>query len=72
MLAIVAVAMALIVGLLVGRRRSTVIVPEVSEWKGFFCAECGRKFDCQRTLIMHCGAAHPNTYDDVYDDEEGN
>lgn len=61
-----ALAMALVLGILlgIGRRQKRTALPELADWRGFFCAECGREFDSQRTLVLHCNATHPDTYDD--------
>lgn len=48
-------------------RRRAACLPraEILDWgKGIFCMNCGRTFDDQRTLVLHCNATHPNTYDD--------
>lgn len=47
------------------RRHGCLPKAEILDWgKGIFCMNCGRTFDDQRTLVLHCNAAHPDTYDD--------
>lgn len=61
----IALAFAILIGS-VPRRHRRVCLPraEILDWgKGIFCVACGRNFDDQRTLVLHCKATHPETYD---------